>query len=444
MPLGGDLPHAEDVPLGHRRQLTLLVVVGVRLGALLDVRQTETGVGDHGAAGTELGVASRRKRSPHTNAHRLTGGVDHLGRNGSLPHQPVHRGHVGVHESFHLVGVTELLPGGPDRLMGLLGVLDLLGVHPRFRGKVLRAVAGHDLVARRGEGGCRQRRRVGSHVGDEALLVQRLCGPHGPLGAVAEFRTGFLLQRRRDERSSRATAVRLALHGTHRHRRNPEFVGDRGRSRLVEHHGAGLGRTRRVEVPSGGDPGPVERNQCRGERPLVTVGATEFRLDAPVPGGDERHAFPLAVNDDADRHALHPTGRGAMAHDTSHHRGDVPAVETVEDPAGLLGVDETSVDLTGVGDRLGDGRRGDFVEHHALDGHVGRRVEHLEQVPGNGLALTILIGGEEQLVGVTHQTFEFGHLLFLLGGHHVHRFEPVEHVDAVTGPRFVLVGLRKF
>ena len=43
---------------------------------------------------------------------------------------------------------------------------------------------------------------------------------------------------------------------------------------------------------------------------------------------------------------------------------------------------------------------GDLVEHHALDLHPLGRVEDLEQVPGDGLALAILVGGEIELVGL--------------------------------------------
>ena len=40
----------------------------------------------------------------------------------------------------------------------------------------------------------------------------------------------------------------------------------------------------------------------------------------------------------------------------------------------------------------------DLVEHHAAHRHL--RLEHLEQVPGDALALAVFVGGEEKLVGV--------------------------------------------
>ena len=42
------------------------------------------------------------------------------------------------------------------------------------------------------------------------------------------------------------------------------------------------------------------------------------------------------------------------------------------------------------------GAAGDLVEGDALDGHLG--LEHLQQVPGDGLALAVLVRGQQQLV----------------------------------------------
>jgi hypothetical protein len=59
-----------------------------------------------------------------------------------------------------------------------------------------------------------------------------------------------------------------------------------------------------------------------------------------------------------------------------------------------------------------DGLRGDLVEDHPADRDL--RVERLEQVPGDGLALAVLIGGEEELVRVLEQRLELGDLLLLV------------------------------
>ena len=83
---------------------------------------------------------------------------------------------------------------------------------------------------------------------------------------------------------------------------------------------------------------------------------------------------------------------------------------------------------------------GDLVEDHALDRHPGR--QHLEQVPGDGLALAVLVSGQEQLAGVLQQGLELPDLVLLLRGDDVEGLEVVVDVDAEAGPRLALVGGR--
>ncbi len=105
--------------------------------------------------------------------------------------------------------------------------------------------------------------------------------------------------------------------------------------------------------------------------------------------------------------------------------------------AGLLRVDELAVDLPRDGDGGGDGRRGDLVEHHPAHRHLG--VQRLDQVPGDGLALAVLICREVELVGVLDQRLELVDLVLAVGADHVERLEVVVDVDAEAGPRLALV-----
>ena len=169
-------------------------------------------------------------------------------------------------------------------------------------------------------------------------------------------------------------------------------------------------------------------------------GVGEGAVDAPPGGGVEAHPGPLALDDHAGGHALHPSGR-EPGHDLApQDRRHLVAVEPVEDPPGLLGVDQAAVEVAPLLDGAGDGLGGDLVEDHALDRDGGR--EHLEEVPGDGLALAVLVGGEIQLVGVLEQPLEIGHDRLLRGRDHVERLEPVVHVDAEAGPALALVGRR--
>ena len=108
-------------------------------------------------------------------------------------------------------GGGERVAGGPDGLVGLLRVLHLAGVLPRRRVHVLLAVELAGLVARGVDGRLRQRRRVGTHIGDVAVLVQPLRDAHRALGGEPQLAAGLLLQRRGHERRVRPAGVGLLL-----------------------------------------------------------------------------------------------------------------------------------------------------------------------------------------------------------------------------------------
>ena len=174
---------------------------------------------------------------------------------------------------------------------------------------------------------------------------------------------------------------------------------------------------------------------------MVSSGSRgEDAFDVPVAGGAERHPGPLALDQDAGGDALHPAG-GQLRHDLlPQHRGDLVAVEPVEDAAGLLGVDKPLVDLARVVDRRPDRLRGDLVEDHPPDRDA--RLEGLQQVPGDGLALAVLIRREVELAGVLQQRLELGDLRLLVRGDDVERLETVVDIDAEAGPRLALDGGR--
>src|SRR5439155_53489 len=74
---------------------------------------------------------------------------------------------------------------------------------------------------------------------------------------------------------------------------------------------------------------------------------------------------------------------------------------------------------------------------HPVHRHLG--LEGLQQVPGDGFALAVLIGGEVELVRLLQQRLELGDLLLLVGADDVERLEAVVDVDAVLGPGLALV-----
>ncbi len=201
--------------------------------------------------------------------------------------------------------------------------------------------------------------------------------------------------------------------------------------------------TGRGEVTALSDPAPVHRDQAGRERgrSLVgrAVGPGEHGLQVPVPGGAERDAFPFPGDHQPGGHGLDPP-RGQPGHDLlPQDRGDLIAVQPVQDPPGLIGVDQASVQFARVVHRMRDGLRRDLVKHHPPGRHLG--LELLEQVPRDGLALAVLISSEVELIGVFEQGLELGDLGLLVGVHDVERAEVIVDVDAEPRPRLLAVLL---
>ena len=65
-------------------------------------------------------------------------------------------------------------------------------------------------------------------------------------------------------------------------------------------------------------------------------------------------------------------------------------------------------------ERVEDGVAGHLVEHDALDVDVLERsaiLQHLADMPGDRLAFTVGVGGEEQPVGAVHRLGDRSHML---------------------------------
>ena len=154
----------------------------------------------------------------------------------------------------------------------------------------------------------------------------------------------------------------------------------------------------------------------------------------------ERPPLALALDDEPRRDRLHASGREA-AHDLlPEHRRDLVAVEAVEDASRLLRVDEPRVDVARLAERAVDRLLRDLVEDHAPDRHL--RLQHLQQVPGDRLALAVFVGREQELVGVLQELLQLADLLLLVRVDDVERLEVVLDVDAEPRPLLLLVLLR--
>ena len=186
-------------------------------------------------------------------------GVGHLRGERALPDQLVQPELVRGQLVGDRAGGAEDVAGRPDRLVRLLGVLDLADVTARLRRHVLVAVELAGLLAGRGERGLGQVGRVGPHVGDVAVLVQPLRGAHRALDREPQLAAGLLLQRAGHERRVRPAPVGLLLDPGDLEGRALQAGDQAAGARLVEvQHVAAGGAGVRVEVAAGGDAAVVD------------------------------------------------------------------------------------------------------------------------------------------------------------------------------------------
>ncbi len=350
--------------------------------------------------------------------------VGHLRGERALPDQVVERQLVAVQLALQLLRRPERVTGGANRLVCLLCVLHLARVLARrFRDRV-GAVELDRLLARCGERRLGQRRRVGAHVGDVAVLVQALGDAHRRLRSEAQLAARLLLQRRGHERRGGPARVRLLVGRADRERDALELRGELARRRLVETgEVSGLERAVLGEVAALNDALSVQR--CE---PSLEGTGVEQPFDVPVLGGHEGSPLALPLDDEPDGHRLHAPGRESLHDLLPEHRRDFVAVEPVEDAPRLLGVDEPLVDLACLAERPLDCVARDLVEDHPADGHL--RLQLLEQMPGDRLALAVFVCCEQELVDVLELALQVGDDALLVGVDDVVRLEVLLDRDA--------------
>src|SRR4029079_19350369 len=111
-------------------------------------------------------------------------------------------------------------------------------------------------------------------------------------------------------------------------------------------------------------------------------------LERPVLPSGECGDLPLALDDEPHRDRLDAPGGQTRSDLPAEQRAVRAADETVDDPAGLLRVDEVRVDVSWMGEGVADRALGDLAERHPtglVRGNVGR----LRDVPGDRLALAV-------------------------------------------------------
>ena len=264
-----------------------------------------------------------------------------------------------------------------------------------------------DLLLALGEGLLREVYRVGTHVGNETLLIEMLRDGHGLRNRHAQFAARLLLQGGGGERGCRKTLRGFFFGPEHR-----EAGSDAG---LQEVFGLLAG----VE--------PV--GELRFEKRLVRVGGgIELGYHAEIGRGAESDDFALALHQQPHGDALHAAGRELGFHLFPEYGRELESYEPVQHAAGLLRIDQIHIDGAGALDRIENGPLGDFVKDDP-PGLIHRQSEHLGQVPGDGLSLAVLIGGEPDGL-VFSQACELVHHLAFVGRYFVNGAETLGDVDA--------------
>ncbi len=121
---------------------------------------------------------------------------------------------------------------------------------------------------------------------------------------------------------------------------------------------------------------------------------------------------------------------------------DVEAVQPIEDPPRLLGPNQVVVDVARIGQGFVNRLAGDLVKHHPLHGDL--RLEHLGQVPTDGLPLAVFVRRQVELAGVFEQSLELADLVLLIARDDVDGLEVLVNVHAQIGPVFAPQLLRHF
>ena len=133
-------------------------------------------------------------------------------------------------------------------------------------------------------------------------------------------------------------------------------------------------------------------------------------------------AFPL--NDKADGDTLHASCRQGRFHLPPQHRREAETHQTVENAAGLLGVDEIHVEVT----RMLYGRQDsgfcDFMEDDTARLRLVE-TENLAEVPADGLSLAVLIGCEPHFLCGLGVLLQFADNFFLFLRNDIMRFQGV-------------------
>ena len=372
----------------------------------------------------------------HLNGHAVIDGLGHLAGQKPAPDELV--------QPILLAGqvLLQLLRGevhirGTDGLVGVLGRVLGLEAAGLF-GIIVLAVPSLDEGLGGSQSLLRQAQRVGSHVGNQThgalsgdvhALIQLLGHGHGAPRGHVQLSRGLLLQGGGDKGRGGVTLFVLALDCPHCEGVCLHSIHD-----LL--HLLGIAQFHLL----------VPAVELRPERADVGGDAAQVGGDGPVLLGHEGANLLLPLHHQTGGHGLHTARRQATADLLPQQGGELIAHDAVQNTPGLLGVHQVLVDLPGGRDGLGDHLAGDLVEGHPAGLLLGYS-KHRLQVPGDGLSLSVRVGGQIDTLAVLGGLSQLRNGLFLilnilivrLEGGHVHAQLALGQVPHVAHGRLHLI-----
>ena len=361
--------------------------------------------------------------------HLVQHGAFHLAGDGALPDQLVEAELVLVQIGGDVLRRPEQV-GRTHGFVRFLGVLGLGRVDTGARRDVVGAVLGLDQAAGLADRLGRELHAIGTHVGDEAdrlaadvdAFVQALGDAHGGGGAEAQLARCFLLQGRGDEGRRRVAPDLAAVDGGDGEGATLDLV--------LGLFGALLGvEVELLELAA------VEMGEAGLQHLLL--GRAEIGIDRPVFAGLEDFDLRFALADQAQRHRLDAAGRTAARQLAPQHGREREADQIVERAARQIGVDQRLVEVARIGHRVEHRLLGDGVEGDTLHVDAGQHLlvlQDVENMPGNGFAFAIRVGGEVKLAALADGLGDRVDSLLRLGVDF-----PV-HGEVLVGPHRAILG----
>ena len=139
--------------------------------------------------------------------------------------------------------------------------------------------------------------------------------------------------------------------------------------------------------------GSLDQAGGKGRLACAAGAPRQFRLQGPVLDGNKLQDLPFAIDDYPYGDRLDAPGRQTTPNLLTQEGTDRVADQPIDDAPRLLGVDPIHVDAARA---LHGGEHrafGDLVELDAIDLLVTVQAERGNEMPGNGLAFTIRVGG---------------------------------------------------